>query len=100
MPTPTETLQAIRDAANVNAAALASVQDQVQDQQAAVRLWANSPSRGAMLDQLGRVEAQYRQAEQAALDTASMATRLITMFGQDPGNGPGPAPTTWSTGSW
>lgn len=100
MPTPVETLQAIRAAADVNADALASVADQLDLQLIDVETWPNSPSKGFMRDQLRRLKACFDRSRVCAEAAASMATRVMALIGVDPGPGPDPAPNTWSTGDW
>lgn len=100
MPTPTETLQAVRDAADVNVAALDSVKAEAGVFALEVETWPNAPSKGYMRDQLHRLQACYDRAKDCALSTSDMATRVIALLGADPGPGPGPGPIHWSTGDW
>lgn len=100
MPTPTETLQAVRSAADVNAEALESVQAQVAVQLLEVEGWPASPSKGYMRDQLRRLKACYHRSRECAVTTSEIATRVLALLGSDPGPGPAPPPNTWSTGDW
>lgn len=100
MPTPVETLQAIRSAAQTNSAALASVDAQVAAHITDVTAFAVSPTRGAMLDQLRRLRAEYQEAQAAADRADALATQFLGSLGPDPGPGPDPGAIIWSTGAW
>jgi hypothetical protein len=98
MPTPSQTLHAIRGAANVNAAALETVGSQIPAWRAEVEAWLATPNKGLIRDQLGRVQAAYLEAERQAERLALMATQAIDTLGTggDPDELPPSVP--WSTG--
>lgn len=98
MPTPSETLHAIRGAADVNAAALASIDGEIPAWLTEVEAWLPTTTKGLLRDQLLRVSAAYREAQAAALRLSSIATSGINMLGT--GGDPDILPPTvpWSTG--
>jgi hypothetical protein len=98
MPTPSETLHAIRGAANANSAALASVRAELPAWLAEVETWSATSNKGSLRDQLQRVNAAYEEARKQALRLAMLATHAIDQIGTggDPDALPPAAP--WSTG--
>jgi hypothetical protein len=98
MPTPSETLHAIRGAAEVNAAALSSIEAEIPAFLAAVEAWNPTTNKGLIRDQLARVEASYGRAQAEAARLTLMATQAIDQIGTggDPDDLPPSVP--WSTG--
>lgn len=98
MPTPSETLHAIRGAAEVNAAALSSIQVAIPGYLADVEAWNPTTNKGLIRDQLARVEAAYGKAGAEAARLTLLATQAIDQLGTggDPDELPPSVP--WSTG--
>jgi hypothetical protein len=93
MPTVTEDLQTIRGAATVNVAALTSVRTQVTAHLALANAWPNSPNKGRVRDQLGRLAAAFDQTKIEAQRVITACNAAIGTGGTDPT----PATITWST---
>jgi hypothetical protein len=66
MPTTTDELIAVRDAAHLNQHALDLVAAQAQGQFDAIRLWDTSPAKESALLHLGRTITGYRNAQREA----------------------------------
>lgn len=98
MPLPAETLAAIRGAAEVNAAALASISAEIPAWMAQVEAWNPMLSKGLLRDQLARVLAAYERARDQALLLDHLAQQAQDMIGSggDPSTLPPSVP--WSTG--
>lgn len=98
MPTPSETLHAIRGAAEVNSAALSSIQAAIPGYLADVETWNQTTNKGLIRDQLARVEVAYGKAGAEAARLALLATQAIDQLGTggDPDELPPSVP--WSTG--
>jgi hypothetical protein len=98
MPTPSETLSAIRGAAELNAAALSSISAQIPPWLAEVETWRASANKGMLRDQLDRVLVAYSAAEKQAERLVALATQALDQLGTggDPDTMPPSVP--WSTG--
>lgn len=98
MPTPSETLSAIRGAAELNAAALSSISAEIQPWLAEVEAWRASTNKGLLRDQLNRLLVAYGDAEKQAERLVALATQAIDQLGTggDPDTMPPSVP--WSTG--
>lgn len=98
MPTPSETLHAIRGAADVNGAALSSVKAEIVAFSADVETWNPTTNKGFIRDQLARVENALARAQDEEARLSQMATQAIDQIGTggDPDILPPSVP--WSTG--
>jgi hypothetical protein len=98
MPTPSETLHAIRGAAEVNGSALASIKSEIPAFLALVEAWLPTTTKGLVRDQLARLEASYGKAGIEAARLVQMTTQAIDQLGTggDPDDMPPSVP--WSTG--
>lgn len=98
MPTPTETLQAIRAEATVNAAALASVRTQLAGRVTAIEAWLPTTMKGIARDAAVRALANYDAAIVAVQRLRTTAHQALGSLGT--GGDPVPPAITWSTGDW
>lgn len=99
MPTVTETLQAVRASANVNAAALASVRAEAAAALVSIETWQNSPSKGLVRDQVARLLAAYDDAQRQALRLAGLSSNALNTSATLTPD-PVPAPVSWSTAAF
>jgi hypothetical protein len=101
MPTVTDELTAVRDAAHLNQHALDLVAAQAQDQFDSISAWPDSSAKQSALLHIGRTLTGYRNAQREALALRDDVSESLTALGADVP----PLPVTtgdpqWSVQDW
>jgi hypothetical protein len=98
MPTPSDTLHAIRGAAEVNSAALSSIRDEIPGWSTLVDAWNPTTTKGILRDQLARAMAAYERARLEAEKLRLITTQAIDLLGTGGDPDALPPSVPWSTG--
>lgn len=98
MPTPSDTLHAIKGAAEVNSAAFASIKAEIPGWLTAIEAWTPTITKGLLRDELARLQAAYAEAQKQAARVIALTAQGIAQLGTggDPSILPPSVP--WSTG--